>query len=72
MRLPHGAVGAVAVVGAAMLDLQVLQISQIADQAKGKESQAPSQGGYNLIECACHKIGLIQVSSQDLVRLSTR
>ena len=72
IRFPHGAAGAVAVVGVAMLDLPALQIGQIADQDKGKESQAPNQGGYDRIECPFHNVGIVPGSGQDLVRLKTR
>jgi hypothetical protein len=59
IRLPHGTACAVAAVRAAMLHLQVLQIGQIGDQAKGKNHRPPDQDGSNRIEYPIHKVHLV-------------
>ena len=59
IRLPHGVASAVATARAAMLDLQVLQVCQIADQAKGKEHRPRQQDELNRIQHAYYANGLI-------------
>jgi hypothetical protein len=71
LRMPRGAVGAVAAARAATHDLKVLQIGEIDDHAKGKGYSAPDQYAFKYVVYPLHSVRLIRDSSKALNYLNT-
>ena len=58
----HSPAWSVAVVRAATLRLEVLQIAEIDDDGDSKDHRPPDHDALNYIVYPCHKIGLIRAS----------
>ena len=71
IRLPRAVARVVATARAAVLDLQILQVAEIDDQAEGKKHRAPNHDALDYIEYPFHAICLIRGSGQALIYLNT-